>query len=174
LLRVAPDVIDTQDSAEADWVTGASFMIRAQALRDVGLFDDGFFLYFEEVELMHRLRQHGWTIRHVPASRVAHEQGASTGLGGCGRLPDYWYESRRRYFARTGGGGIALAANLAWLGGRPIGAVKQLLRDGKRVAATHAADLVRSGLWPRSRDRVASIPLWGEAPGRLPAWMRWE
>ena len=93
-------------ASEVDWVTGASVMFRVAALREVGLFDDGFFLYFEEVELMHRLRSHGWTVRHVPESRVAHIEGASTGIGAATAErahPSYWYESRRRYLALTGG-----------------------------------------------------------------------
>ena len=77
-------------------------MLRAEALRETGLFDDGFFLYYEEVELMHRLHGAGWTIRHVPQSRVVHIEGASTGVGAATveePLPAYWYQSRRRYFA---------------------------------------------------------------------------
>ena len=72
LLRIPPGVISSENSLEVDWVTGASVMFRAAALQDSGLFDDGFFLYFDEVELIHRIRSKGWTVRHVPESRVVH------------------------------------------------------------------------------------------------------
>ena len=69
------------EARDVDWVTGASAMFRMAALRDTGLFDDGFFLYFDEVELMHRLQRHGWTVRHVPESRVVHLEGAFRPIG---------------------------------------------------------------------------------------------
>ena len=54
-------------------------MARSATLRETGLFDDGFFLYFDEVELMHRMKARGWVIRHVPDSRVIHAEGSSSG-----------------------------------------------------------------------------------------------
>ena len=161
----------TSDQFEADWVSGASFMLRAQALREIGLFDDGFFLYFDEVELMHRIRAKGWTIRYVPQSKVVHIEGAATGAGArASRLPAYWYESRRRYFARTGGMSALIMANLGWLTGRAVRLAKALVgksrADGLRVT-----DLLRYSGYPRGLDRTSSIANWGEAPGRPPAWM---
>jgi GT2 family glycosyltransferase len=68
----------------------------------VGLFDEGFFLYFEEVDLALRAARAGWESWYVPAARVVHEAGASTGATGGRelerRMPRYWFESRRRYF----------------------------------------------------------------------------
>ena len=80
MLRIRSTVVQARESEVVDWVTGASVMLRAEALRQTGLFDDGFFLYYEEVELMHRLREAGWSVRHVPESRVVHLEGASTGV----------------------------------------------------------------------------------------------
>jgi len=60
LLRIAPVLIPVGEVGPVDWVTGASVLIRTQALHDAGMFDSGFFLYFEEVELMHRFAVHGW------------------------------------------------------------------------------------------------------------------
>src|SRR5206468_12119595 len=87
VLGIAPLVIEAGHSVEVDWVTGASVLLRSEALRDVGLFDDGFFLYFEEVELMHRFHSNGWTVRHVPRSRVVHREGSATGLGSAAAQP---------------------------------------------------------------------------------------
>ena len=55
-------------------------MLRVDSLRTVGLFDEGFFLYHEEIELMWRLRQAGWTIAFEPRSRVRHVGGGSSGV----------------------------------------------------------------------------------------------
>lgn len=167
LLGIAPTVVEAADSVEVDWVTGASVMLRAGALQDTGLFDDGFFLYFEEVELMHRMRRGGWSVRHVPASRVIHIEGASTGLGAAAvrPLPPYWYESRRRYFFLTGGRQAAIAADVAWLGGRMIAALQGLLRRSAETGARAGPLLSRTNLPP------PSVPRLGDPPGRPPAWM---
>ena len=170
LLGVAPTVMSGR-SAEVDWVTGASVMFRSEALRDVGLFDDGFFLYFEEVELMHRLRASGWTVRYVPQSRVRHLEGAATGAGArASRLPRYWYESRRRYFALTGGGPALLEANLGWITGRAVRLGKALLGQS-RADGLRLTDLLRYSGLPRRWDRTPSVGAWAEGPGRPPAWM---
>jgi N-acetylglucosaminyl-diphospho-decaprenol L-rhamnosyltransferase len=172
LVGVGPRTVNAEHSIEVDWVTGASVMFRSAALRETGLFDDGFFLYFEEVELMHRLRARGWTVRHVPASRVVHIEGASTGVGAAaapGPLPAYWYRSRRRYFTLTGGASAALGANLAWLAGHAAGKVKAAF--GRTPPGARVRDLMRFGFWPRPNDGGPSVPAWGDAPGKPPAWM---
>jgi GT2 family glycosyltransferase len=170
-IGVAPTVIEAERSTEVDWVTGASVMFRTAALRATGLFDDGFFLYFEEVELMHRLRASGWAVRHVPTSRVAHLEGAATGMGSARPLPDYWYKSRRRYFALTGGVAVTGAANAAWASGRLVAMAKKTLGRFQNRSGAHAADLMRSGLWPHREDLMPSVPAWGDPPGKPPAWM---
>lgn len=165
LLGIRPTIV--ADSSEVDWVTGASVMLRVAALRETGLFDDGFFLYFEEVELMHRLRAAGWLVRHVPESRVYHAEGSSTGIASVGQMPAYWYQSRRRYFLLTGGRRSALAADLAWMLGRPMGILKAALRRQNSPSRVRAGDLIRR----RSAAAPASAPTWGDAPGKPPAWM---
>jgi GT2 family glycosyltransferase len=157
---------------DVDWVTGASVMFRSQALRETGLFDDGFFLYFEEVELMHRMRAKGWSVRHVPESRVVHIEGAATGLGAAAVRPHpaYWYRSRRRYFALTGGRRGVAASNLAWVGGSMISALKSLA--GRSVAnPARLKDLLRVGVLPGKSDLSSSVPAWSDQPGKPPAWM---
>jgi len=174
LLGITPLVVRSPTSIEVDWVTGASVMLRGEALRTTGLFDDGFFLYFEEVELMHRMKARGWMVRHVPASRVAHLEGASTGIGSSAEprpLPDFWYRSRRRYFALTGGSGTALAADCCWLAGDLMTSLKSLMGRSATGQRPRARDMVRLGLWPRHGDQVPSVPAWGEAPGKPPSWM---
>lgn len=162
------------DASEVDWVTGASVMFRVAALREVGLFDDGFFLYFEEVELMHRLRTHGWTVRHVPESRVIHIEGASTGIGAATAErahPGYWYDSRRRYFALTSGPASVVAANLAVVAGKSTARMKILIGRSASATACRLKDLLGHGFLPTAADASPSVPRWGGAPGAPPAWM---
>jgi hypothetical protein len=144
-------------------------MFRSEALRDVGLFDDGFFLYFEEVELMHRMKAKGWSVRHVPGSRVVHIEGASTGGPAARAQPRTWYESRRRYYALTAGPASVIGANLAWLAGRGAELAKRLLGRRGRGDGTRARDLFRFGF--STGTAIPSAPSWGDSPGKPPAWM---
>ncbi len=178
LLGIAPTLVTSDASCEADWVTGASCLIRTSALAREGLFDDGFFLYFEEVELMFRLRQAGWTVRHVPASRVFHIGGASTGLRegkalSAPSFPLYWFQSRRRFLTLAYGPLRAWIANLAWIAGVTIGRLRAMLNPSND-ASTDIADtrqMVIHGLWPDSTDSTRAIVRLGDAFGQSPYWM---
>lgn len=61
------------------YLSGASMLLRRQALEDVGLLDDGFFMYWEDSDICFRLRQAGWKIAVAEKSKVWHKQCASTG-----------------------------------------------------------------------------------------------
>jgi GT2 family glycosyltransferase len=176
-LGIEAIVVSEPVQGEVDWVTGASVMFRTEALRETGLFDDGFFLYFEEVELMHRLRAHGWIVRHVPASRVVHVEGAATGVGAAGverPFPPYWYRSRRRYFELTGGKAALLAANLSSLVGQVIAGIKRSIGRAPGSKSLRTKDFLRFWSWPSDRDARPSVPQLGDAPGKPPAWMRFQ
>lgn len=86
----------------ADWLTGASFMAKADCLYDLKGFDPAYFLYFEEVDLFYRAKAAGFTVRACPKSHVFHISGASTGINNhkkaISRRPDYWFESRSYYY----------------------------------------------------------------------------
>ena len=100
----------------ADWVSGASLLIRRAVLEQVGLLDEDYFLYFEEVDFCLRAARQGWRCYHVPASRVVHHEGQSTGVSdpnrGRRRVPGYWFKSRHRYFAKNHSVTYAAAADL--------------------------------------------------------------
>jgi N-acetylglucosaminyl-diphospho-decaprenol L-rhamnosyltransferase len=175
-LRIRPLRVDPKNIAAVDWVTGASVMLRTAALRNVGLFDEGFFLYFEEMELMYRIRQAGWKVIHVPDSQVVHEGGAATGLrsnSGPVRLPDYWFRSRLRFFARTRGFAGTVAVNLAWLVGRSISGARALLFGGVNVThpSREISDFLRLGFWPRRHDLLPHGTHLLAPESTPPAWM---
>ena len=69
---------DPSMAASVDWVTGAFSMIRADALRRVGYFDERFFLYYEEVDLCRRFRAAGYDVSYWPEIVVVHLGGESS------------------------------------------------------------------------------------------------
>mgnify|MGYP001003729978 CR=1 FL=1 len=177
LLGIRPILVPYETEGPVDWVTGACVLIRTETLRQVGLFDTGFFLYFEEVELMHRMGKAGWTICHAPSGRVVHIAGASTGVvdgksAGMACPPDYVFQSRRRYFALTGGRTAAFAASIAWMVGdamrRLLGLVSASARS--RAPAAEWATVWRLGLRPSTADATPHIARWTDEPGEPPAW----
>lgn len=107
-------------TAQVDWVCGASLLVRAKMLEEVGGFDETFFLYFEETDLCRRARLAGWECWYLPAARVLHIGSVSTGMKTWARTPNFWFESRRHYFVKNHGRLYAAAALIARLLGGVI------------------------------------------------------
>jgi hypothetical protein len=61
-----------------DWVSGACLMVRRKVFDTVGLLDESFFLYAEDVDLCYRARQAGWDIVYIPSGVVLHHIGGSS------------------------------------------------------------------------------------------------
>lgn len=119
-------------AALCDWVSGASMIIRTKVIQEIGLMDEGFFLYFEEVDFCKRAKAAGWECWYVPESRVMHLEGASTGIKEINkRRPRYWYDSRRRYFVKHHGIFGLILADCLWATGR----VTYLLRRALKLGA---------------------------------------
>ena len=64
-------------TATVDWVTGACMLVRRAAIEVAGLMDEQFFLYWEDVEWCHRMKDHGWQVLLEPAAHAEHHLGAS-------------------------------------------------------------------------------------------------
>lgn len=69
---------DPEVSATVDWVPGAFAIIRREVLESVGLFDERFFLYYEEVDLCRRIADAGWQVWYWPELVVVHLGGESS------------------------------------------------------------------------------------------------
>jgi len=89
---------DRASEREVSWVSGSCVLLRRAALEQVGLFDEGYFMYAEDVDLCTRLRRAGWTVLFTPELEVTHERGVST--GNSKRMIRVHSESIYRYFAK--------------------------------------------------------------------------
>lgn len=88
---------------QAQWVCGASMIVRRTMLEEIGLLDEGLYTYFDDPDLCLRAYRAGWETWYVPESRVVHLEGATTGLTGNrppSRYPSYWHQARRRFFLK--------------------------------------------------------------------------
>ncbi len=113
---IAPPVRD--DAHRTDWVAGASMIIRREVFDDAGLMDEGYFMYYEEVDFCLRALRAGWPCWYVPGSRVVHLVGQASGVTIKNtrpkRRPDYWFDSRRRYFVKNHGLLHTAITDAAW------------------------------------------------------------
>lgn len=82
-----------------DFPLGASMMVKSAAIADVGLMDESFFMYCEEIDWCWRMRKASWHITCVPAARVVHHAGQSSGQV---RIPSFinLWTSRAHLYAR--------------------------------------------------------------------------
>ena len=68
-----------KEPVEVDWVNGAFLFFSSEAFTKIGGFDTNIFLYWEEMDLCHRLRKQGYSVELVPQAKVLHYQGVSIG-----------------------------------------------------------------------------------------------
>jgi N-acetylglucosaminyl-diphospho-decaprenol L-rhamnosyltransferase len=114
-----------------DWVSFACVLIKAEVFKEIGLMDEGYFMYFEDVAFCYRAKESGWLIRNEPSAHVVHLRGGSSPLKAQAklrkRLPRYFYESRTRYFFQIYGRKGLLLANLLWSLGWLVSCSRSLL-----------------------------------------------
>ncbi|WXG52263.1 MAG: hypothetical protein RNU03_16000 [Candidatus Sedimenticola sp. (ex Thyasira tokunagai)] len=134
-----------------EWTSFACVLVRGQVFEDIGLMDDKFFMYFEDVEFCHRAGASGWKIINDPSAHVVHLRGGSSPVKENARtgkrLPRYYYESRTRYFYKLYGWKGLLKANLFWSLGRIISLTRELL--GKK--APHVSHKQWLDIWANLR-----------------------
>ena len=111
-----------------DWVSGASVMLRREMIDEIGMFDENFFLYFEETDLSLRAARAGWKTYYVMESGAEHIGQVSTGMKDKQkRRPKYWFESRAYYLQKNYGRAMRTAADVAYAGGALLPEVRKKL-----------------------------------------------
>lgn len=83
-----------------DFVLGATMMLPREVVEQVGMFDEAYFMYCEEVDWAWRIREAGWGVLCVPAAHVVHLGGQSTGQIRPQTLVHLW-TSRLRLYRKT-------------------------------------------------------------------------
>ncbi len=78
------------------FITGALLITRADVLKKVGLFDEKYFMYLEDVDLSHRLKLAGYSLLFDPKIKLWHKVAQSSGIGS--PLNDYFITRNRLYF----------------------------------------------------------------------------
>lgn len=127
---VAPPISDI--ACPTDWVAGASMIIRREVIEQVGLMDEGYFMYYEEMDFCLQAFRSNWECWYVPESRVIHLVGQSSGVTNknskARRRPRYVFDSRRRYFLKNYSSFHLIAADCLWLVGFSVWRLRRLLQ----------------------------------------------
>lgn len=101
---------------EVDVVKGAFLMIRRSAVDEIGLLDEGYFIYSEEVDWCYRAKRRGWKVYFYPDVQVIHYGGSSTRLNPDGMFIEL-QKSRYRFFKKHHSRVVAWAAKIILFGG---------------------------------------------------------
>jgi N-acetylglucosaminyl-diphospho-decaprenol L-rhamnosyltransferase len=152
-------MLDTPDDVtqDVDWVDGAALMARREAIEQVGLMDEGFFMYSEELDWCQRFGQAGWRVVYLPAARIIHYRGKSSEqVVAAGHI--HFQTSKVRYFRKYHGRVVAeglrlfLLGNYVWQlgleGAKWLVGHRRSLRESRIAAYWH---VLGSGLRRRKR-----------------------
>jgi GT2 family glycosyltransferase len=85
-----------EKTKETDFTTGACVLLNSKALKDVGLFDEKYFMYSEDADLSQRLKKNGWRVLYTPETHIWHKVAQSSGIGS--DLNDYFITRNRLLF----------------------------------------------------------------------------
>jgi len=81
---------------DTDFANGSFVMYKTKALADVGIFDERYYLYFEDVDLSMRLKNRGWRVAYSPKGKLWHKVSQGSGIGSA--LNDYYITRNRLLF----------------------------------------------------------------------------
>jgi len=111
-----------------DWASFACIAIRREVIDRIGLLDEGYFMYFEDMAYCRKATRAGFSIAYQPEARVVHLRGGSSPVKEATRQkkrrPMYYANARSHYFRSIYGLPGHICANLLWMMGFLLGALR--------------------------------------------------
>lgn len=126
---------NSQTTQDVDWVGGACLLCRRSALATVGLLDEQFFMYAEEMEWCYRFKQHGWRVCFLPPATIIHIGGGSSEIARPKVLARQWRSNLyflRKHHHAAAAGFIRLLVLLVGAGRALLFAAAAMLHKRKR------------------------------------------
>jgi N-acetylglucosaminyl-diphospho-decaprenol L-rhamnosyltransferase len=101
-------MLDTKDdqTQQVDWVNGSAMFVRREVYDQIGGFDEGFFMYSEELDWCYRAKRAGWLVAFLPAAQVTHYEGKSSEQV-LAQRDIYFHSSKIRFFRKYRGAFVA-------------------------------------------------------------------
>jgi GT2 family glycosyltransferase len=130
----APEV----DSGPVDAVNGAFMMIRRSALEQVGVFDEGYWMYMEDLDLCYRFDQAGWVTWYEPSVMVIHVKAGSSGVIRSPRLNYAFHYGMYRFYRKHYAGTRGALISAIIYSGIAVKLVVSIARNAFRTATRPA------------------------------------
>jgi len=124
---------EQHEITKPDWLSFACVLLSGKMVREVGLMDEGYFMYREDNDYCRRAVNAGWKLKYEAKARVVHLNKGSSNKMGVTRLPKYYFNSRARYFVKYYGRLGLLTANIFWSVGRCISLLRETVSRKPRV-----------------------------------------
>ena len=139
-------VQNAKNEMRPEWISFSCVMIRREVFDQVGLMDEGYFMYYEDMDYSRMARKKGWDILYYSDAAVVHlNKGHSNNK--LHRYPGYVYRSRSRYFIKFYGRVGLLLANLFWIKGWVIARIRNIFRRDKKPSRPNAFGDIWKGFW---------------------------
>jgi hypothetical protein len=119
--------LEQHETERPDWLSFACVLLNGKMIKEIGLMDEGYFMYREDNDYCRRAINAGWRLKFESGSRVVHLNNGSSNQFGVKRLPKFYFNSRSRYFLKYYGRSGLLIANIFWSLGRIFSSLKELL-----------------------------------------------
>lgn len=134
---------------EVDFAGGSCLIVRNEAIADVGLLDEGYFMYTEEADWCYRMKKGGWKIFYVPDASIVHLGGSSSRRYGS-QILVHLYSSRNRFVRKHRGVACAFLHRAVVVVGAlcrlPVFALSSAIRRTETQAVSFQMKLLRWAL----------------------------
>lgn len=127
-------VLDRPDGAvsDVDWVSGAALMVRREVVAQIGLLDEDYFMYSEELDWCRRIKDAGWRVVFMPWARIVHHEGKSSEQAVTARHINF-QRAKLRYFRKFHGQSTATALRIFLI----VNYLLQILIEGVKGVVGH-------------------------------------
>lgn len=157
---VAPPVSD--ETGPTDWVAGASMIVRRQVFEEAGLMDEDYFMYYEEMDFCLQAKRAGWSCWYVPESHIVHLVGQASGVTDTKRppkrLPQYWFDSRERYFLKNHGWLYTAGADAALIVGFALWRLRRVIQGKPDLDPPNfLSDVLQNSVFFKGREQPPQL-----------------
>ena len=131
---------------EVDSILGACMLVRDDVIRSIGMLDEDYFMYSEEVDWCFRIQRGGWQIHYYPASEIFHIGGASASMNSLRQL-SLLYKNKILFFTKNYGYLMAISLRYGLVLANCFGIFRRFFyRNGKDRSAVMDRIAIQSRL----------------------------
>ena len=157
-VRKRSPVGNQQNAYSVDTILGACMLVRDEVIQTIGLLDDEYYMYSEEIDWCFRIKKGGWRIHYYPASEVFHIGGASASMNTIRQL-SLLYQSKILFFKKHYGDFKAILLRYGFVIVNGIGIARRVFTKYRidKEAVKHRVSIQSRLVWCLLRDKYPVI-----------------